>query len=299
MLDNVIKFHLCKRKYLYRKKRGGYSNLIKPRYAIHSFLLKFIAIDRIFDKRKVKLVSDNRVKTDKPIIFAVTHVGGFDIESAFEGIKTPAHLLLGDPKEVYMNVAGLILYFNGVICIETGDKLDRKIGKERCIQTLKNKGNILMFPEGAWNISPNQIVYYMYTGAVEMAIEADAQIIPVSVLKEGKTYYVRVGRNIDYANEIIENKLQLTQYLRESMIALQYETMLNRPILKRESVNEFAYDDFVNDVISNQTATYCIDEVYNTRYNPRWIVDKDEVFDFLKHIQPNINNAFLFNKRLK
>ena len=93
--------------------------------------------------------------------------------------------MLGDPKEIYFNSAGLLLWLNGVVCVETRNKSDRKICKERCANILKSRGNILMFPEGAWNVSPNQIVYHMYYGAVHMAMETNSQIVPVGVIRVG------------------------------------------------------------------------------------------------------------------
>ena len=54
-VNKLSNFHLRKRKYIYSKK-GACSNLIKPRYKAHGFLLKFITLDRLFDKRKLIVI---------------------------------------------------------------------------------------------------------------------------------------------------------------------------------------------------------------------------------------------------
>lgn len=297
LIDAISNFHLIKRKFFY-KKYAAFSNFIKPRYKIHNFLLKFVVLNRKQKDISLEILNDKRFSIDKPTIFAVTHVGGDDIESVFEAIKTPAHLLLGDPNELYLSVSGILLFFNGVIALSTRDKLDRKICKERAITTLEKGGNILMFPEGALNISPNRLVYYMYSGAVQMAIEANAQIIPVAILKDGKNYTVNIGTNIQYINKTLKEKNILTDELRDILATLQYENMESKLMLKHTEITGDSYSDFVNDVINSHDGTVIyINDVYETRYNPKNIMTKTEVFAHLNNISPNLNNAFLFNKR--
>lgn len=290
-------WHLEHRKKQYKKNNINVRG-VTVRKIFHFIPLFLVNIDGLFNKRTVIVLNDNRIKTNKSVIFSVTHIGGFDIEATFQAIKSSAWLMLGDPKEIYHNFAGLMLWLNGVICLETRDKLDRQIGKEKSIQVLQKGGKIMMFPEGAWNISPNQIVYHMYFGAVEMAIKTDSQIVPIGVMREGNKYYVNIGKNIDYSNCKIEDKKKLTYELRDEMTSLQYETMLKLPLLHRDEITDDYYEDFVKGVIDVQTATYSVDEIYETRFNPNYITDPSEAFAHLNDITPNMNNAFLFNKRL-
>ena len=298
IIEIASDFHLAKRKYFY-KKYGTFSNFIKLRYKLHGFLLNFVKLNRIINGVSLEILNDRRLNINKPTIFAVTHVGGDDIESAFEAIKTPAHLLLGDPNELYLNAAGLLLFFNGVIGMDTKDKLDRRICKERAVATLRKGGNVLIFPEGALNISPNQLVYYMYSGAVQMAIEADAQIIPVAVLKNRKNYTVNIGENIDYSNTALKDKYILTEELRDTLATLQYENIESQPMQKHEILKSDSYAEFVNDVINSHKGTsFGIKDVYETRYKPKNITSNSDAFSHLNTIDINAKTAFLFNKRL-
>ena len=63
-------------------------------------------------------------------IYASTHVVGHDVESCFEAIGKHAFLFLGDPREIYCNFDGLVLFLNGMICLETRSETDRKIATE-------------------------------------------------------------------------------------------------------------------------------------------------------------------------
>lgn len=59
------------------------------------------------------------------------------MESCFEAIKKHAFLFIGDPRELYRNFDGLILFLNGMICLETRSKTDRRIAKENALRLLK------------------------------------------------------------------------------------------------------------------------------------------------------------------
>ncbi|MBR1761958.1 MAG: 1-acyl-sn-glycerol-3-phosphate acyltransferase [Eubacterium sp.] len=295
-IETLSQWHLQHRLKEY-EKYGARASGIKFRNKIHSFLLKFVTLDRVLSKRELHIIDDKHDKGEKPIIFAVTHIGGCDVESAFEAIKSPAWLLFGDPKEIYCIPTGLLLWFNGVVCVETRNKTDRRIAKERCVSILKDGGNILMFPEGAWNISPNQIVYHMYYGAVDMAMETNSQIVPVGIIRDKSNYYVNIGENIniaDYGNNI----KGLTYILRDIMGSLQWEIMERLPILHHSEIDSEYYHSWVNEIVDNQTATFSVEEVYETRFNPNYIIDYADAFEHLNHIKLNTNNAFLFDKRL-
>ena len=57
--------------------------LRKKIYCLVNFVLK---MDRIFSGRTMKILDDKRIKTEKPKIYACTHIGRYDIESAIEAI---------------------------------------------------------------------------------------------------------------------------------------------------------------------------------------------------------------------
>lgn len=150
-------------------------------------------MDRKVSKETVSVINDERMITDKPKIYACTHIGGNDIQRVFEVIKEHAYLFLGDPKGLYKDISGLLLFLNGVINMEIKDKTDRFIDKKRAIELLNKNGNLLIFPEGAWNITPNLLVMDLYKEAVLMARETGADIIPVAIEQYDNDFFVSIG----------------------------------------------------------------------------------------------------------
>lgn len=49
------------------------------------------------------------------------------------------------------------------------------------IKILKNKGNIMYFPEGTWNLSPNLPVVKCSYGIIDVAMKAKAVIVPIAI----------------------------------------------------------------------------------------------------------------------
>ena len=51
----------------------------------------------------------------------------------------------------------------------------------------------MWFPEGVWNLSPNQPVLHLPFGIIEVAQKANAAIIPVAIEQYGKEFFVNIG----------------------------------------------------------------------------------------------------------
>ena len=73
---------------------------------------------------------------------------------------------------------------------------DRGIAKKRSIELLEKGGNLLIYPEGAWNISPNLPVMKLYKGAVNIAVKTKADLIPIAIEQVENHFYVSIGKNI-------------------------------------------------------------------------------------------------------
>ena len=132
------KYHEVRRKVRYEAGKGP--GRLWWRKLLHPILLLGIKGERMFRKDRLVVIGDKRSKSDRPKTYASTHVGGHDVESCFEAIKKHAFLFIGDPREIYRNFDGLILFLNGMICLETRSKTDRRIAKENALCLLKKSG---------------------------------------------------------------------------------------------------------------------------------------------------------------
>lgn len=174
----------------------------------------------ILGRQKITILGDRRIPADTPLIFSATHIGWSDIEMILPSIDDHIYLFCGDPKESYKTMDGFLVDINGVIVCHTDSKSDRFIGKETCIRHISEGGNLLIFPEGAWNITENIAVMPLFPGTAEMAIRTGAQIIPVAIERYGKDYTINIGRNICADGFDPDQKYLLTDQLRDAIATL-------------------------------------------------------------------------------
>lgn len=238
--------YYCMRR-IHRYEIGKKLKFIKLRSLLHPFFVFVIFLDRIVKRQSILIISDKRKKSNKPVIYACTHIGYDDIAIVSESIKKPIYIFLGNPKSLYKDFAGLLLYLNGVIFLELESKIDRKVATETAKELLQNGGNLLIFPEGAWNITENIPVLKLFSGAVLMARETQAEIIPVAVEQYGRRFLVNIGENIAYPDKNTEIK-QAVIDLRDVMCTLKWEIFEHCGITSRKELSRNYWTEHIKNV---------------------------------------------------
>lgn len=257
---------------------------IELRNSIHQLLVQIIKIDRYLAKEKLHIINDMRIDSNRPIIYASTHIGGNDVQRVFEAIKNPAYLFLGDPKGIYKDLSGLLLFLNGVICLETNDKEDRKIAKARAIELLNNGGNLLIFPEGAWNITQNLPVMPLYRGTVEMAKETGADIVPIAIEQYGNEFYVNIGKNIEMSKTSELSVNELNELLTDCLATLKWDVWCTQGLHDRKDVANQTLDEFQQSIIDRCEYGFTVQDVYDTMFKDKNVTTPEEAFAFLKRL---------------
>lgn len=164
---------------------------------------------------------------------------------------------------------------------------------------MKKGGNLLLFPEGAFNVSPNALVCPFFAGAVDLAITCGAEIVPLAIARNGKTYYGKIGKNINYEGYSYEDRFHLTDELRDHVATLKWEIIENLPHLSRVKLRSDAHDTYLREILSTGTNyTYTVEDILSTQYHPKSIIAPRDAFAHLRMLKPSKENAFLFNERL-
>lgn len=265
-LDQLIEYYRNERKYIYENNipiKG-----IKWRKRIHKIMFAIIKMKRVLLHQKLTILHDEREDTDKTIIYACTHIGRYDIEMALESIQDTCFLFLGSPGKLYRSLNGALVYLFGFIGCDTTEKEDRHIAKELAIRTLKQGGNILIFPEGAWNITENQVVMKLYTGTIEMAIRSGADIVPIAIEQYENSFYINIGKNISLdETSDLNKKRKLSDDLRDTLCTLKWEIWEQFPITKRSSLPENMGQIFVEKIMSETANDYTLEEIERDRFH--------------------------------
>lgn len=255
-------------------------NGIEWRKKTYQIVKLFLAIDKLINLRTVKVVGDERTPVDNTKVYTCTHIGRFDIESAIEALNEAAWFIMGDPKETYKNLNGLILRLYGVSWFDMGDgeefKYDAHTVNVRQQKILLNGGNELCFPEQAWNLDPIIPVGEIHPGPIKRAIKAKSVIIPTAIEqyrgKFLKHYYVNLGKNIDVSGATLKDVDEITEYVRSEMTKLKWEIWEKYGFEKRKNIAEDweqAYNDYIDSIMCDSENGYTIEEIERTKYRKK------------------------------
>ena len=294
-LEELEKYYRALRSYEYDNNIELKSNELKKRiYFLTKLILK---IDRLTTGRTLNIYGDKRSNNiDKGKVYASSHVGRYDIESAMEAINEQVYFVMGDPEETYRNFEGFFLeHIQGRICMDTGYQIadifkkvqdgieltneelalykeykkDRHICESVCTKRISNKENILIYPEGAWNIT-SRMVQSLFKGAARIAINGNGVIVPIGIVRDKLNYTVNIGSEFDVSGAQASDAEDITNELKEKISSLVGEIIFNEnKILKRNELGTPSQNeiDFINDIMSESENGYTKEVIENTRYN--------------------------------
>ncbi len=275
---------------------------INLRKKIHCLVSMILKIDQLLSKEKIVILNDkHNTESNRSRIYACTHIGGNDIQRTFQVIKEPAYLMLGDPGILYKMIIYQGLRMNGVIPLETPDKKDRKIAYNRAIELLENGGNLLIYPEGAWNVTPNLVVMKLFNGTVRMAKETNSEIIPIAIEQYNETFYFNIGENYTIDKDTLKSVEELRDDLREKLATLKWEIMEREPFLKRKDIPENYLQEFQEKIVNrcNYGYGFSLQDAINESFHDKSVVDIKEVYDFLNTLEIGKHNAFLMKDQIE
>ena len=291
-IEELVNYYAEYRIYLYNN--GSELKGIELRKKIHFLCDLILKIDQVLSRENnIIIANESHVDKNSPKIFACTHIGGNDIQRTFQVIKDPAYLMLGDPGILYKMPIYQALKLNGVIPLETKNRTDRKIAYNRSVELLNKGGNLLIYPEGAWNVSANELVMKTYVGTVRMAKETGFPIVPIAVEQYGKTFYFNIGEcyTIDANDPRSEKELNLE--LRDKLCTLKWEILETQPVLKHEYIPTL--EEFQSEIIErcNYGYGFSLEDALSESFHDKTIISEEEIFKCLENVELNTNNAFL------
>ena len=279
LLDNNPKKVISRRSIRIRK-------IISP-------VLRFI-VPFVTPNSKLKVV--RRAKIPKqPVIFAATHGFREDVEHTILMAGRQAYMLNGSLPQVFRTFDGITAWIAGFILVDRRDKDSRAASKEKMVYALKLGASIIMYPEGTWNKSPNQLMSGLFSGIYEVARESGALVVPIATYRNGDRAYGIREEAFDIC--AFENEEGIA-ILRDKMATMQYELMDQYGKAKR---SEFPYDSYADkywekyiDDLMAEAKLYDYELEKHTKYRPKGVTNPEEAFAHIKELKPSRENAFLF-----
>lgn len=172
---------------------------------------------------------------EKPVIFAANHSAFPDTPIALRAIGRHAYIYAGRQRLPFAD--WLFFALNGTVWVDRKDREDMAFSKE-ALQAYLGKGQpILWFPEGTWNLTAAQLMMPMKWGIIDVAREAGAQIVPMTLDYDRETMECSVKFGQSLAGEDLADKARGIRKLRDAMATLRWELMERHPVLRREEAS--------------------------------------------------------------
>jgi len=236
---------------------------------------------------------------DRPIIFASTHGFKEDINDAMMIAGRQAYILIGSLSQIFKSMDGYAAWLVGTILVDRMDKESRVASKEKMIRALEMGSSVIIFPEGTWNKSPNQMVSGLFPGVYDIAKETGALVAPIATHREGKKVYGILGEAFDIT---AYDRAEGMEVLTEKLGTMRWELMEKYSQVKR---TEFPYGEeadrywkqYIDDLMA-EVEFYDYDIELHTKYVDRSVTTPEEAFEHLKRLEVKKENAFLFRKKI-
>ena len=229
---------------------------------------------------------------DKPVIYAVNHFCFAD--TPIMGRITPkrSYILLGKQRLGFSDWLYFIL--NGVIFVDRKDKEDMAASKQAMSAYLNKGRSIVMFPEGTWNLTENQLMLPMKWGIIDIAKETGAQIIPTVLEydREKKKCFVRFGVPMVFTPE--DSKAEAIIALRDTLATMRWEFLELNGTFSRANLD---MDSEQKKLFYSVEEYPPIDWEYESSCIYHFYTATEDVFDHVNQLSPRKENAFLFVRR--
>ena len=178
----------------------------------------------------------------------------------------------------------------GTLWVDRKSKPEKKQVVKKIIDLLNKGADFVIFPEGTWNLTPSKPMLPLYWGIIDIARKSGKPIIPLVLEYTSDKCYVAFGKPMTI--NATDKKSVKSQELNDKFATMKWKIW--------ERFQDTGYDTLEewNKEVSYRLATYSkLDIKYETSVIRKEFDNIEVVFKHLSFIQPNIHNAFLFNKR--
>lgn len=179
-------------------------------------------------------------------IFVMNHSTAHDIPIACELIKEHSHILVA--KQSLALLDRIFFWLNGVVYIDRKNKQSKKRGFNKMLKILERGNNLLMYPEGTWNITPSKPILPLNWGVIDLAKFSRVPIIPIIAEYHSDCCYVKFGEAI-YINGEMDKKNGI-ELLEDVMATLKWDIWEIFPAEKRSNQMKEEFDQMIQQRIA-------------------------------------------------
>lgn len=115
----------------------------------------------------------------EPVIWASNHNFKDDTLASILAAQRHAYILFGSLPQFYNTFDGITAWLNGVAMANRKVTASKKTSTAKAVRAINCGADLLIFPEGVWNKSPNALAIDLWPGIYRIACETGAKVVPI------------------------------------------------------------------------------------------------------------------------
>ena len=163
---------------------------IRLRKIIHPLFLKFwngfLHHPQVIENSNCLKDPSGELREDKgttlgkePVIWACSHNFHDDGLGTLLAIRRHGYFMFGSLPIYFNTLDGIAAWLNGAILVNRRNSASKKASIPKDVRLLKMGTDLIFYPEGVWNNSPNDLILNLWPGIWRIAHETGAKVVPV------------------------------------------------------------------------------------------------------------------------
>ncbi len=188
-------------------------------------------------KRKIVIEKYPSLEKKKAYVFVANHSFDEDAISLLATIDRNVYTLQGTTDQTLHNPIFLALWANGMIYVNRLSAQSRKDSIEKMKRILASGSSVLLFPEGGYNNTENQLIQPLFASPYILCKEMGVEVVPIIAFNDigSDTIYIRAGNPMDLS---LYDKQEAMAQLRDKMSTLVYQIIdIHVPRVKRADLS--------------------------------------------------------------
>lgn len=230
----------------------------------------------------------------KLYIFCVNHSFDEDVISAISNMDRNVYMLHGSTHQMEHNPAFYALWLNEMIYVNRLNEKSRKAAVCKMERILKAGSSIMLFPEGGYNNTENQLIMTLFSSPYLLSKEFQIEVVPFITFNDYGTneIYIRVGEPLALWQY---EKYEALDKLRDAMSTIVYEIMEEhvKPI-RRTELGENPRMDYMEVRKSVYACQKWYEDVWDeeiTYYPGHGVITPVRAREYIDNIQITTKNA--------
>lgn len=266
----------------------------------------FLMSKHVFEDRNVLLGKSGKdtgiTLPNEPVIWTPNHHFKDDVLASILATKRPACMLFASIPHFYNSFDGILAYYVGVIILNRKSKESRKVVMDKMKKVLSYNRDLMAWPEGVWNKTPNKLMLNLWPGFYRVAKETGVSCVPMvhyisDTTQKDKSALIHtvIDNPIDFNNMHGMSEKACLEYYRDVMCTWYYLMMEKYGKSTRsEELSGYAsqteaWESHLSELLKNVDG-YDFSIETSADYRNKDILNIDEVYESIAKLEINSSN---------